>query len=42
MDDFTIMGDTFEEALHNLEKVLQRCRETNISLSNEKKYYDYD
>ena len=36
MDDFTVMGDTFEEALLNLEKVLQICRETNISLSNEK------
>eukprot|EP00253_Pinus_taeda_P011339 PITA_11339 len=30
------MGDTFEEYLQNLEKVLQRCRETNLLLSNEK------
>ncbi len=36
MDDFAVMGDTFEEALHNLEKILHRCRETNLSLSNEK------
>ena len=36
MDDFTVMVDTFEEALYNLEFFLQRCRETNISLSNEK------
>jgi len=36
MDDFTLISDTFEEALHNLRRVLQRCRETNISLSNEK------
>ena len=36
MDDFTVKGDTFDEALHNLEIFLQRCRETNLSLSNEK------
>lgn len=36
MDDFTIYGNTFEEALVNLEKVLLRCRETNLSLSHEK------
>ena len=36
MDDFTIYGNTFEEALENLEKVLKRCKETNLSLSHEK------
>jgi hypothetical protein len=36
MDDFTMYGDTFQEALDNLEKVLIRCQETNLSLSNEK------
>ena len=36
MDDFTVMGDTCEQYLHNIEKVLKRCRETNLSLSNEK------
>eukprot|EP00253_Pinus_taeda_P028167 PITA_28167 len=36
MDDFTIYGDSFEEALENLEKVLVRCKETNLSLSHEK------
>jgi hypothetical protein len=36
MDDFTVYGNTFIEALENLEKVLIRCRETNLSLSNEK------
>jgi len=36
MDDFTIYGNTFEEALENLEKVLIRCQETNLALSNEK------
>jgi hypothetical protein len=36
MDDFTVYGNTFEEALANLEKVLVRCKETNLSLSHEK------
>eukprot|EP00253_Pinus_taeda_P014719 PITA_14719 len=36
MDDFTVYGDSFEEALENLEKVLIRCKETNLSLSHEK------
>ena len=30
MDDFTVYGDSFEEALENLEKVLIRCKETNL------------
>eukprot|EP00253_Pinus_taeda_P035396 PITA_35396 len=36
MDDFTVYGDSFEEALENLEKFLIRCKETNISVSHEK------
>jgi hypothetical protein len=36
MDDFTPYGKSFDEALDNLDKVLQRCREMNLSLSNEK------
>eukprot|EP00253_Pinus_taeda_P026709 PITA_26709 len=36
MDEFTVYGDSFEEALANLEKVLIRCKETNLSLSHEK------
>ena len=36
MDDFTVYGDSFEEALENLEKVLIRYKETNLSLSHEK------
>lgn len=35
MDDFRVMGDTFEEYLHNIEKCLHRYRETDLSLSNE-------
>eukprot|EP00253_Pinus_taeda_P028776 PITA_28776 len=31
-----VYGDSFEEALENLEKVLIRCKETNLSLSHEK------
>ena len=36
IDDFTVYGNTFEEALTNLEKVLKRCKEENLSLSHEK------
>eukprot|EP00253_Pinus_taeda_P035345 PITA_35345 len=36
MDDFSVYGNSFEHALENLEKVLKRCIEANLSLSNEK------
>jgi hypothetical protein len=36
MDDFTPYGNSFDEALINLDKVLQRCEEMNLSLSHEK------
>lgn len=36
MDDFTPYGNSFEEALDNLEKVLKRCKQTHLSLSIEK------
>ena len=36
MDDFTVYGNTFQEALENLEKVLIRCQEANLALSHEK------
>jgi hypothetical protein len=36
MDDFTVYRDNFQEAIENLEKVLIRCQETNLSLSHEK------
>jgi hypothetical protein len=36
MDEFTVHGKDFQEDLTSLEKVLIRCKETNISLSNEK------
>ena len=36
MDDFIVYGNIFEEALANLEKVLKRCKEENLSLSHDK------
>lgn len=36
MDDFIIYGDTFEQALNNLDRVLKRCKYYNLSLSYEK------
>ena len=36
MDDFTTFEVTFEEAMMNLEKVLVRCQEHNLTLNNEK------
>jgi hypothetical protein len=36
MDDFTVYGNTYKEALDNLEKVLITCQEMNLSLSHEK------
>ena len=36
MDDFTSYGNTFQEALDNIEKVLIQCQETNPVLSHEK------
>ena len=35
MDDFTVYGNSFEEALENLEKVFIRCKKANLSLSHE-------
>src|ERR1700722_14215075 len=36
MDDFTPYGVSFQEALQNLEKVLKRCIQSQLSLSTEK------
>ena len=36
MDDFTPYGCDFQEALINLNKVLHKCIEMNLSLSPEK------
>ncbi|XP_070020255.1 uncharacterized protein [Nicotiana sylvestris] len=39
MDDFSVVGDSFEECLDNLDKVLSRCEETNLVLNWEKCYF---
>ena len=36
MDDFTAYGNTFQEAVDNLEKVLIQCQKRNLALSHEK------
>ena len=36
MDDFTIYSDSFENCLLNLEKVLNKCKESNLVLNWEK------
>ena len=33
MDDFVVYGTTFENCLCNLNKVLQRCKDTNLVLN---------
>jgi hypothetical protein len=38
MDDFTVYGNTFDEAVNNLRKVLKICQETNLSLIHEKRH----
>ncbi|CAH9082749.1 unnamed protein product [Cuscuta europaea] len=39
MDDFSSFGESFDECLHNLEKVLIRCEETHLALSWEKCHF---
>ena len=39
MDDFSIFGASFENCLANLEKVLQRCKESNLVLNWEKCHF---
>ena len=39
MDDFTVHGDSFDDGLHNLTLVLQRCIETNLVLNSEKCHF---
>ena len=36
MDDFTVYGFSFEQCLHNLGTVLQRCKDKNLALNWEK------
>ena len=39
MDDFSVIGSTFEDCLHNLTLVLKRCMETNLVLNWEKCHF---
>jgi len=36
MDDFSVFGDSFDDCLTNLEKVLNKCEEKNIVMNWEK------
>ena len=36
MDDFTVYGSSFEKCLHNLETVLERCKDKNLAMNWEK------
>ena len=33
MDDFSVYGNSFDNCLENLEKILERCVETNLVLN---------
>nr|GFA00253.1 reverse transcriptase domain-containing protein [Tanacetum cinerariifolium] len=39
MDDFSIFGNSFENCLSHLDKMLQRCEDTNLSLNWEKSHF---
>jgi hypothetical protein len=39
MDDFSVFGDSFNDCLTNLEKVLNRCEEKNFVLNWEKCHF---
>ena len=39
MDDFSMIGSTFENCLHNLTLVRKRCIETNLVLNKEKCHF---
>ncbi|GJS52045.1 reverse transcriptase domain-containing protein [Tanacetum coccineum] len=39
MDDFSVFGNSFENCLSHLEKMLQRCEDTNLCLNWEKSHF---
>nr|GEU90846.1 reverse transcriptase domain-containing protein [Tanacetum cinerariifolium] len=39
IDDFSVFGNSFENYLSRLEKMLQRCEDTNLSLNWEKSHF---
>ncbi|KAL4318173.1 hypothetical protein GQ457_18G014840 [Hibiscus cannabinus] len=42
MDDFSTFGENFDNCLSNVEKVLKRCKETNLVLNWEKCHFMVD
>ncbi|GJT34643.1 reverse transcriptase domain-containing protein [Tanacetum coccineum] len=39
MDDFSIFGNSFDNCLNNLDKMLQRCKDANLVLNYEKCHF---
>nr|GFA41736.1 reverse transcriptase domain-containing protein [Tanacetum cinerariifolium] len=39
MDDFSVFGNSFENCLSRLDKMLQRCKDTNLCLNWEKSHF---
>nr|GEZ33991.1 DNA-directed DNA polymerase [Tanacetum cinerariifolium] len=39
MDDFLVFGNSFENCLSRLDKMIQRCEDTNLSLNWEKSHF---
>ena len=39
MDDFSVYGSSFDDCLSNLERVLQRCEQTNLFLNWERCHF---
>nr|GEX38453.1 reverse transcriptase domain-containing protein [Tanacetum cinerariifolium] len=39
MDDFSVFGNSFENCLSHLDKMLQRCEDTNLCLNWEKSHF---
>nr|GFD16854.1 reverse transcriptase domain-containing protein [Tanacetum cinerariifolium] len=39
MEDFSVFGNSFENCLSRLDKMSQRCEDTNLSLNGEKSHF---
>ncbi len=39
MDNFSLVGDTFDDCLLNLSRTLHRCEEDNLMLNKEKCHF---
>ena len=39
MDEFSVYGSSFDDCLSNLDRVLQRCKETNLILNSKKCHF---